>query len=73
MIPVREGILSLPYDEADKTDYETFCLEDAKTFSAEDMAAFLDDWRSFSKELSDAMEMMQKFLQRKERPNGESS
>ena len=73
LVPVREGILSLPFDEADKADYETFCLEDAKTFSAEDMAAFLDDWSSFSKELSDAMEMMQKFLQRKERQNGESS
>ena len=69
LVPVREGILSLPYDEADKDDYEIFRLEDIKSFDAESMTDFLESWNLFSNDLKNAMESMQKFLQKKEFQN----
>ena len=67
LIPVREGILSLPYDEADKEEYEIFCLEDAVMFHhAEEMENFIDDWHRFDIDLRQAMHGMRRFLQQQE-------
>ena len=58
LIPVKEGILSLPYDRVEFEDYEVFILGDARLCDAETMELFLEDWNSFSRELSRAMESM---------------
>ena len=70
LIPVREGILSLPYDEADKEDYEIFCLEDARMADAAAMEIFIEDWANFSQGLQSAMKSMLDFYKRKEKDNG---
>ena len=66
LVPVREGILSLPYDDADKVDYELFCLDDVRMFSAADMKDFIESWERFSDDLISAMRAMQKYLRRRE-------
>jgi len=64
---VREGILSLPYDDADKVDYELFCMDDAVMFQDyADMDIFIDDWKLFHKDLLQAMTAMRDFLYRQE-------
>lgn len=69
LVPVREGILSLPYDDADKVDYELFCLDDACMCDAESLDIFLTDWKSFSDELQVAIAEMSAFLRRQEAQN----
>ena len=54
-VPVKEGILSLPYDQVECEEYEIFTLEDARLCDTKSMAAFLWDWDSFSNELRQAM------------------
>lgn len=60
---VGEGILSLPYDDADKVDYELFCTDDAVLFTDyADMDIFMDDWKLFHDDLMQAMTAMRDFL-----------
>ena len=66
LVLVREGILSLPYDDADKVDYELFCLDDIAMFDAEAMEAFLQDWDAFAQDLRQTMLDMKTYLQKKE-------
>ena len=63
---VKEGVLSLPYDDADKFDGEIFCLDDICMFGAKDMEAFITDWQSFSQDLQTAMEALWVMLKEKE-------
>ena len=64
---VREGILSLPYDDADKVDYELFCADDAALFQDyEDMEVFMDDWKLFHNDLMQAMTGMRDYLYNQE-------
>lgn len=67
LIPVREGIVSLPYDEMEQEDGEIFRLEDLKTFDADSMAVLKEDWESFSSGLMEAMNGMLEFLHQRER------
>jgi hypothetical protein len=62
IVAVQEGFISLPYDAADKEDYELFELDDAAMFDADAMQVFIDDWRSFSDDLLGAMTDMQCIL-----------
>lgn len=66
LVLVREGILSLPYDDADKVDYELFCLDDIAMFDAEAMEALLQDWDAFAQDLRQTMLDMKTYLQKKE-------
>lgn len=66
LVLVKEGILSLPYDDADKVDYELFCLEDACMFDSAAMTDFIQDWDQFAKNLRAAMCSMRNFLTEKE-------
>lgn len=60
---VREGILSLPYDDADKVDYELFCVDDAVLCDDyADMEIFMDDWQLFHNDLMQAMTAMREYL-----------
>ena len=52
IIPVKEGFMSLPYDEAVKEDYEIYIPEDASLFKEpEDFDFFIDDYESYSRAL----------------------
>ena len=67
LVLVKEGILSLPYDEAEKEEYELFCTEDACLFrTAEEMEVFIQDWHSFDSDLRQAMSAMKRYLEKEE-------
>ena len=67
LVLVKEGILSLPYDETDKEEYELFCLDDACLFrTAEEMDVFIQDWHSFDSDLRQAMTAMKRYLEKQE-------
>lgn len=67
LILVKEGVLSLPYDDADKEEYELFCTEDARLFrTAEEMEVFIQDWHSFDNDLRQAMSAMKRYLEKQE-------
>lgn len=64
---VKEGILSLPYDDADKVDYELFCMDGMKLFQDyADMEIFMDDWKMFHEDLMTAMTAMRNYLYEQE-------
>lgn len=68
LVLVKEGILSLPYDDADKVDYEIFKLEDTRMFTESDeIADFITDWDNYANELRQAMKSMLIYLSRKEK------
>ena len=67
LVLVREGVLSLPYDDADKVDYELFCIDDIRLFQDyADMEIFMDDWKLFHDDLMAAMEAMKTYLYEQE-------
>lgn len=72
IVLVKEGVLSLPYDEADAVDGELFCLDDIRMFCAEDMADFIESWQLFDSELQRAMESLLFYLKNKEAQNANS-
>lgn len=64
---VREGILSLPYDDADQVDYELFCVDDAVLCDDyADMEIFMDDWKLFHNDLMQTMTAMRDYLYNQE-------
>lgn len=70
LVLVKEGVLSLPYDDADKVDYELFCIDDAVMFKDyADMDIFIDDWNMFHTDLLQAMEAMRDYLYNEEVPD----
>ena len=66
LILVREGVLSLPYDGADKENYEHLVPEDARFCTTDDMEPLLDGWKRFSEDLEAAMQTMKAFLENNE-------
>lgn len=58
LILVKEGVLSLPYDEANEENYEIFCLDDAAMCDEESLKLFMDDWMLFSDDLCNALHAM---------------
>ena len=67
LVLVKEGILSLPYDDADKVGYELFCVDDAVMFEDyADMDIFIDDWIMFHTDLLQAMKAMRDYLYNEE-------
>lgn len=61
---VKEGVLVLPYDDADKVDYELICLDNAKMCDRESIEALINDWDSFDRDLRSAMQGMKAFYRR---------
>ncbi len=59
---VQEGFVSLPYDAADKEDWELLVLDDAAMFDDEAMEIFISDWQTFSEYLLQAMKDMRQAL-----------
>jgi len=67
LVLVKEGVLSLPYDDADKVDYELFCIDDMRLFQDyADMEIFMDDWKLFHEDLMAAMTAMENYLYEQE-------
>ena len=73
LVLVREGVLSLPYDDADKVDYELFCIDDMRMFQDyADMEIFMDDWKLFHEDLMAAMTGMKNYLYEQEAQENEA-
>ena len=70
LIWVREGVLSLPYDEAEADDGEIFILKEACLCKAENIAVFLEDWQSYDQELQSVLQIMKEVLWKKEVQHG---
>ena len=67
LVLVKEGLLGIPYDDADKVDYELFCLDDVKLFeTAQEVLQLIWNWECFDVGLRQAMFGMLRFLQSKE-------
>lgn len=74
LVLVKEGILSLPYDDADKVDYELFCTDDMAMFEDyADMDIFMDDWNLFHNDLLQAMTAMRNYLYEQEVQRNETN
>lgn len=65
IVCVQEGFLSLPYDAADRDDYELLELDDAAMFDDEALEYFISDWNLFSDDLLHAMTDMLSALSEK--------
>lgn len=59
---VREGILCLPYDNADKIDYELFTIDECKMLDLESLEGLMTDWRRFSDDLYGTMRDFREYL-----------
>ena len=62
---VQEGFISIPYDIVDAVDYDILELQQTAMFDAESMQYFIDDWISFSDDLTSAMKDMHRILSEK--------
>lgn len=58
IVPVKEGFLSLPFDNVDSEDYELLELVDTAALDTDAMQTLIDDWRLFSDDLINAMNDM---------------
>lgn len=70
LVPVREGVLSLPYDQIDPEDFEILCLEDAGLCSGKALSYYLTDWHTYSENLCRALHSLSQMadaIERKER------
>ena len=66
LLLVKEGVLSLPFNEVDSVDYELFCLEDACLCDAASINMLIADWYRFDADLRHAMEGMRRYYEKKE-------
>ena len=66
---VKEGVMMIPYDDADKVSGAKFHLEDAMQASSEMVFKYLHDYNAFSSNLTGSLEDIKSFLIRRERGN----
>jgi len=55
IVTVKEGFLALPYYNIEKTEYEIFELEHVYLLDKDALRYFIDNWKSFSDDLSGAL------------------
>lgn len=72
LLLVKEGVLSLPFNEVDSVDYELFCLEDACLCDAASIDLLIADWYCFDSDLRHAMEGMRRYYEKKEAVRSEN-
>lgn len=72
LLLVKEGVLSLPFNEVDSVDYERFCLEDACLCDAASINLLIADWYCFDSDLRHAMEGMRRYYEKKEAVRSEN-
>jgi len=58
LIPVREGFLSIGYNEMSPEEYEIFNLDAVILLSADEIQQMKDDWNSYARGLRTALESM---------------
>jgi len=58
LVPVQEGILSVPYNEVDADEFEIIITDSIELLSAEELRDRLDRYRSYAEGLMNAMEEM---------------
>ena len=58
IVVIKEGFISLPFDEVDQEDYELLVMDDAAMFDDDAIEIFIDDWKLFSEDLLSAMNDM---------------
>ena len=51
VMPVREGILWIPYDEMEREEGEILLLEDAHLLTSDDCSCMAEDFRCYAEEL----------------------
>lgn len=66
LVLVREGVLSLPYDDVEKEAGEIFILSDVSMFDYESMESFRDSWKSYSDCMLTSMSEMMEYLRIRE-------
>ena len=66
---VKEGVMMLPYDDADKVSGAKFHPEDAMQASSELVFKYLHDYNAFTSNLTSSLEGIKSFLIRRERGN----
>jgi hypothetical protein len=55
IVTVKEGFLSLPYNEMDSSEYELFELERSNLLDENELKQFISEWKIFSDDLSGAL------------------
>lgn len=65
-ILVKEGILSVPYDEVNKADKEILCKDDICLIDRVRMESLVCNWYHFDEELRHALSDLKRYLQKKE-------
>jgi hypothetical protein len=65
IVAVKEGFLSLPYNEMETSDYELFDLERANLLDEDELVNFIDEWKKFSDDLLSSLNDMLKIQQPK--------
>ncbi len=60
------GVYQPAYDVIDAEDYELLELQVAAMYDAESMRMFAEDWETFSKDLTSAMQEMLRILSEEE-------
>ena len=71
LILVKEGVLCLPCIGYDKTNGETYALEQALLMDASDMSRLIQRWWQYSDELLDTMYELKNYLQGKQKKEKE--
>jgi hypothetical protein len=55
IVVVKEGFLSLPFNNMETTEYEIFDLERATLLHEDELKYFISEWESFSNDLLSAL------------------
>jgi len=58
IVVVKEGFLSLPYNEMDTKEYEIYDLDKVYLLDEDDLERYIDDWEMFSDDLLSALRDM---------------
>jgi len=58
LMPVREGFLSIPYNEVEVDEFEQIVADNIELLSAEDLQFRLERYRAYAVEMMSAMEDM---------------
>lgn len=63
LIPVKEGFLSLPYDEVLENTFEQYLLEEARLLDQESLEYSINSWQQYSNGLLQAMEEAKELIE----------
>ncbi len=67
IVLVKEGILCLPYKDADEKNYESFCLEETRFLTGDDIFLMKTEFCRYADGMSKTLETLTKYIAEKER------